>query len=116
MKKVKSVDEYISLYPRDVQSKLKEVRKAIKSSAPKSIEKISYGMPYYGYDGRLVYFAAAKNHIGVYFMPRTMAKHEREVAKYRTGKATLQFPLDKKIPIALIRKLVKTAVKVNEAN
>lgn len=63
MNKPKSVDDYIDKAPREVQAKLKEMRKIIKSAAPRAEEKISYGMPYYGYKGRLAYFAYFKDHM-----------------------------------------------------
>ncbi len=69
MKTAKNVDEYIANAPEELQSKLKQLRKVIKDSAPEALEKISYGMPYYGYKGRLAYFAYAKEHIGLYIPP-----------------------------------------------
>lgn len=114
MKKVKDVDEYIANAPKDVQPKLKQLRKVIKETAPKAEEKISYGMPYYGYKGRLVYFAFAKNHIGLYAMPPTIKDHIDELKKYSTTTATIRFPLDEKLPIVLIKKLIKVGIKRNE--
>ncbi|MBI5045333.1 MAG: DUF1801 domain-containing protein [Candidatus Levybacteria bacterium] len=114
MKKATSVDEYISTAPKDIQEKLQQIRQLIKEVAPDAIEKISYGMPYYGYKGRLVYFAYAKNHIGLYAMPSYLEGYASEIQKYRTGKATLSFPLDKELPLKLIRELIKEGVKHNE--
>jgi len=127
MKKAKDVDEYIAAAPKDVQQKLKDLRKAIKSCAPKAEEKISYGMPYYGYKqslaskspgkGRLAYFAYFKNHIGLYAMPPIVDDYKNELKKYQTAKATIRFPLNEKLPIPLIKKLIKAGVKRNdEAN
>ncbi len=115
MKKAKDVDEYITNAPKDVQGKLRQLRKAIVDIAPEASEKISYGMPYYGYKGRLVYFAYAKNHIGLYAMPGSLKGYEEELKKYQTGKATIRFALDKELPMALIKKLIKAGVKNNEA-
>lgn len=114
MKKFTTVDEYIANAPKEVQAKLKELRKIIKEVAPEAEEKISYGMPYYDYKGRLAYFAYAKNHIGLYAMPSYLEGHESDIKKYRTGKATLSFPLDKELPIGLIKKLLEVGVKYNE--
>ncbi len=114
MKRAKSVDEYIATAPKEVQGKLKELRSAIRSTAPGAQEKISYGMPYYGYKGRLAYFAYAKHHIGLYAMPPIVDDHKNELKKYQTSKATSRFPLDEKLPLALIKKLIKTQVKKNE--
>ncbi len=113
MYQVKDVDEYIANAPKEVQEKLKQLRKAIKSVASDANEKISYGMPYYDYKGRLVYFAFAKKHIGLYIPPPIIEQHKNELKDYVTAKSTVQFPLDKNLPIALIKKLVKARVEWN---
>lgn len=109
------MDEYIASAPEDVQVKLRELRTVIKTTAPNAQEKISYGMPYYGYKGRLVYFAHAKKHIGLYIPTPIIEEHKNELKDYHTAKATVQFPLDKKLPLALIKKLVKARVRKNDA-
>ena len=114
MKRARTVDEYIANAPEELQSKLKQLRKIIKDCAPDALEKISYGMPYYGYKGRLAYFAYAKNHIGLYITPPVIAEHKKELKEYKTATATIRFPLDKKLPLTLIKKLVKARVKKNE--
>jgi len=114
MKPVKDVDEYIASAPKDLQSKLKQLRKAIKDSAPKALEKISYGMPYYGYKGRLVYFAYFKNHIGLYIPTPVIEEHKKELKDYETAEATVRFPHKERLPIMLIKKLVKARIKKNE--
>lgn len=113
-KQVKTVDAYITSSPKETQGKLKEVRKAIKAVVPSAEEKISYGMPYYGYKGRLVYFALARNHIGLYVPPPIIEEHAKELKNYTTAKATIQFPLEKKLPLSLIKKLVKARKEYNE--
>jgi uncharacterized protein YdhG (YjbR/CyaY superfamily) len=113
MSRANTVDEYIKNAPKEVQSKLKELRRLIKSSA-KVEEKISYGMPYYGYKGRFAYFAFAKKHVGLYVMPPIVANHKKDLKGYVTSKATVQFLLDKKLPVAVIKKLLKASVKQNE--
>ncbi len=112
--KIRTVDEYIANAPKQIQSRLKELRSAIKSAAPKASEKISYGMPYYSYKGRLIYFGFAKNHIGIYTMPPIVEEFGKELKKYQTGKATIRLPLDENLPIELIKKLVKARVKFND--
>jgi uncharacterized protein YdhG (YjbR/CyaY superfamily) len=109
------VDGYIAAAPKEAQNKLREIRKAIKSVAPKAEEKISYGMPYYSYEGRLAYFAAFKDHVSLFAMPPIVGAEKAELRKYQTGKSTLRFPLDEKLPVPLIRKLVRAGVKRNEA-
>jgi uncharacterized protein YdhG (YjbR/CyaY superfamily) len=114
MKKApKDVDAYIESAPEEVREKLKEIRAAIKKSAPTAVERISYGMPYYDYRGRLAYFAFAKAHIGLYIPPPVIDEHKNELADYDTAKATVRFPLDKKIPVTLIKKLIKTRIEKN---
>ena len=113
MKKAKDVDEYIAKAPKEVRGKLKELRAIIKSAAPKAEERISYGMPYYGYKGRLVYFRLSRAHIGLYVPTPVIEEHKSELKDYETAKATVHFPLEAKLPLALIKKLVKARVKKN---
>ena len=113
--KPKSVDAYIAAAPKEVQSKLRELRTAIREAAPTAEERISYSMPYYGYKGRLAYFATFKNHIGLYVPTPVIEEHKGELKGYETAKATVRFPLDKKLPVALIKKLIRARVKKNEA-
>lgn len=115
MKKAKTVDEYIDSAPKEVQGKLKEIRSAIKETAPDAQEKLSYGMPYYGYKGRLAYFAHAKDHVGLYVPPPVIQDFKKELESYSMATATVRFPLNKKLPIALIKKLVKARININEA-
>ena len=112
---VKDVDAYITRAPREWQSRLRALRAALKSAAPAAVERISYGMPYYEHKGRLVYFSLSKAHIGLYIPGPILAEHKAELAGYETTAATLRLPLDKKLPVALIKKLVKARLKLNEA-
>ncbi len=72
-------------------------------------------MPYYEYKGRLAYFAAFKKHIGLYVPTPVVEEHEKELKDYEAVKATVRFPIDKPLPIALVKKLVKARMKKNEA-
>jgi uncharacterized protein YdhG (YjbR/CyaY superfamily) len=115
MKKApKDVDEYIARTPKEMQNKLREVRAAIREASPTAVESISYGMPYYNYRGRLAWFGLAKTHIGLYLRPPVVEEHKDELAEYETTKSTVRFPLDRKIPVPLIKKLVKARMKKNE--
>lgn len=111
----KDVGEYISRAPKEAQGELEELRAAIREAAPTAVERISYGMPYYDYKGRLAYFRVTKAHIGLYIPPPGIEEHKNELADYETAKATVRFPLDKKLPVALIKKLVKAGMTKNEA-
>lgn len=115
MKKPKTVNEYIASAPKELRSRLQALRSAISRTAPKAEEKLSYGMPYYGYHGRLAYFAYAKKHIGLYVPPPVVADHKKELKQYETAMATVRFPNDKPLPLALIKKLIKARMKINEA-
>jgi uncharacterized protein YdhG (YjbR/CyaY superfamily) len=114
-KRPRDVDEYIALAPMEVQDKLREVRAAIREAAPAAVESISYGMAYYEYRGRLAWFGLAKNHIGLYLRPPVIQEHMKELVGYETTKSAIRLPLDKKIPVTLVKKLVKARVKKNEA-
>lgn len=114
MKKPKDVDSYIESAPKEVRAKLVQLRKIIKTTAPKADERISYGMPYYEYKGRLAYFLAAKNHIGLYIPTPVIAEHRKGLRNYSTSAGTIRFPLDEVLPTALIRKLVRARIGKNE--
>lgn len=110
------VESYIAAAPKEAKNKLREIRKAIKSVAPKAEEKISYGMPYYSYKGRLAYFAAFKDHVSLFAVPPIVGAGKGELRKYQTGKSTLRFSLDEELPLPLIRKLVRAGVRRNESS
>ena len=110
-----SIDEYIAAFPEDVQTILKEMRAAIQAAAPDATEKISYQMPTFHLNGNLVHFAAFKNHIGFYPVPSGIEAFKKELSKYAQGKGSVQFPLDKPLPIALIKKRVKFRAAENAA-
>ena len=113
--KAESVEAYIAAAPKGVQGKLKELRAIIRKTAPSAEERISYGMPYYAYKGRLAYFSFWKAHIGLYLPTPVIAEHEKDLAAYETTSATVRFPLAKKLPAALIRKLIRARMKKNDA-
>lgn len=115
MPRPKNVDAYIAAAPKELRGKLKELRAIIKKAAPSAAERISYGMPYYAYNGRLVYFSLATAHIGVYIPTPVIEEHESDLNGYDAAKATIRLPLDKKLPAALLRKLIKARMKKNEA-
>lgn len=110
----KDVDEYIKNSPKEAQRKLTELRNAIRETAHMALEKISYGMPYYGYKGRVAYFRLAKKHIGLYIPPPILDEFKDELKDYETAKATVRFPLDEELPIALIKKMIKSRIRINE--
>lgn len=110
----KTIDEYIAGCPADVQERLQKIRATIRKAAPKATEVISYQMPAFKQHGNLVYFAAAKKHIGFY-PPVSDVALKKEAAVYAGPKGNLKFPLDQPIPYALITKIVKVRVKEDAA-
>lgn len=110
---VNSIDEYISSFPPEVQEILKNIRRVIKESAPDAEEKISYQMPAFVLNGNLVYFAAFKNHIGLYPTPSGIAAFKDELSQYKGAKGSVQFPLNKPMPYELISRIVKFRVAEN---
>jgi len=108
-----TIDEYISSFPKDIQKVLEEIRSAIRKAAPDAVEAISYGIPTFKLNGNLVHFAAFKNHIGFYPTPNGIEEFEKELSVYKQGKGSVQFPLDKPLPLTLITKIVKYRAKKN---
>jgi uncharacterized protein YdhG (YjbR/CyaY superfamily) len=112
-----SVDEYIGTFPEDVQKILVEVRTIIKSIVPDAKEKISYQIAAFELNGKnLIHYAGWKNHISMYPVPEGTDAFNKEMANYVDGKGTIKFPLDKPLPLDLIRKIVKFRVADNLKN
>ena len=93
-----------------MQGKLRKLRNVIREAAPDAEEKISYRIPAFALHEDLVYFAAFKNHIGFYPTGSGVATFEKELSAYKTGRGSVQFPIDKPIPYELVRKIVKFRV------
>ena len=112
---IKSVNEYIQTFPKDIQDLLEKVRLTILKKAPEAVESISYGMPAYKTFGKaLVYFAGYKKHIGFYATPTGHTEFSNELSNYKQGKGSVQFPIDHPIPYWLIEQIVIFRVKENE--
>lgn len=109
-----SVDEYIGTFPKEVQKILKGLRQAVRAAAPGAEEKISYQMPSFWLKGIVVYFAAFKNHIGFYPTAVGVQAFKKELSVYKGAKGSVQFPLDKPLPLTLISKIVKFRVRENQ--
>jgi uncharacterized protein YdhG (YjbR/CyaY superfamily) len=108
MDKFNSVDEYISSFPPIIQENLILIRQSIKKTAPEAKESISYDMPAYKLNGRiLVYFAAFKNHVGFYPLPSSIELFKADLSKYKHAKGSVQFPLNEPMPLELIKRIVK---------
>lgn len=111
----KNVDAYIARYPSDVQAILQRIRRILRDAAPDAKESISYGIPTFTLNGVLLYFAAFKNHIGLYPPVKGDAGLEKAIAPWAGEKGNLRFPLDQPIPWDLLTRIAKFRVKQNLA-
>lgn len=112
-KKVKfdSIDQYIAAFPEETQKLLEALRSTIKAAAPGAVEKITYQMPTFDLNGRhLVFFSAWKHHIGIYPIPAGDETFQKEISQYKSAKSSLNFPIDKPLPVKLIRRFVQFRV------
>jgi uncharacterized protein YdhG (YjbR/CyaY superfamily) len=107
----KTIDEYIAILPPDVQRILKKIRSTIRKVVPQAKERISYRMPTFTQDGDIIYFAAFKNHIGIFPPVRGDGKLRKDLSQYRGPKGNLKFPLDEPIPYELIARVAKSRMK-----
>lgn len=106
----KNTDEYIAMFPKDVQQTLEKIRKTIKKSAPEAVEQIAYQMPAFKLDGKpLAYYAAYASHIGFYPTPEGISAFKKELSKYKTAKGSAQFPIDD-VPYDLIKQIIEFMV------
>ena len=113
--KPKTIDEYIHGFPEETQLYLEQIRASIKKSAPDAQEAISYGIPAFMMNKTyLVYFAGYKKHVSMYPVPKGDETFQEEISPYRAGKGTLQFTLEKKLPMRLISKVVKYSIQANK--
>lgn len=112
---ITTIDGYIATFPASTQALLQQMRATITKAAPDAEEAISYGMPTFKLQGNLVHFAGYKNHIGFYPAPSGIVTFADELEKYKTSKGAIQFPIDEKLPVALIAKIVKYRIKENLA-
>jgi uncharacterized protein YdhG (YjbR/CyaY superfamily) len=108
-----TIDDYVAALPKDVRSKLQDLRRAIRDSAPGAEEVISYQMPAFKLNGVLVYFAAFKSHIGFYPTSSGVEAFKEELASYEVTKGTIRFPLDKPLPLELVKRIVEFRVREN---
>lgn len=113
-KKFTTIDEYHAAFPQQVQDILAEIRDTIKSTAPDAKEVISYNMPAFKQHGVLVYYAAYQHHIGFYSLPSGNKAFQKELAKYKQGKGSIQFPIDEPMPLKLITDMVKFRLKEDQ--
>lgn len=106
-----TIDDYIAGFPREVREVLGQIRATIKRAAPDADEAIKYRVPTFVLNGNLVHFAAFKNHIGFYPTPSAIAAFKDELSRYESAKGSVQFPLDRPMPLRLIERIVRFRVK-----
>jgi uncharacterized protein YdhG (YjbR/CyaY superfamily) len=109
----KTVTEYIDAAPKEAQRKLREMRACIRKCAPGAKESLKWGMPAFSYRRILVTFAAHKRHIGFYPTPSAVKAFAKDLSKFATARGSIQFPLEKRLPLPLIRKI--TVFRVRES-
>ena len=103
----KNIDAYIAAFPKNIQQMLEQVRATIKKAAPDATEAIKYTIPTFVlHNKNLAHFAAFTSHIGFYPTPTGIEEFAKELSVYKTGKGSVQFPLDQPMPLALITKIV----------
>ena len=106
--RLQTVDNYLALVPEPARSTLQRMRTAIRSAVPaETTEAISYGIPAFNYKGPLVWFAAFSNHCSFFPTASVIQAFKDDLKGYKTSKGTIQFPVDKPLPAALVKKMVK---------
>src|SRR5258705_24147 len=112
----KNVDESLAGVPEPARSTLNKMRAAIRSAVPpEAAETISYGMPAFKHKGVLVWFAAFSNHCSLFPTASVIEAFKHELKRYSTSKGTIQFPVNKTLPAALVKKLVKARIAQSES-
>jgi len=112
----KDVDDYISWFPEETQKLLAEIRSLIRTNASEAEETISYNIPAYKLNGILIYFAGFQKHVSMYPAPRENEAFMAELSNYKGGKGTIQFPLNKPLPVDLIRRIILFRKENNSQN
>jgi uncharacterized protein YdhG (YjbR/CyaY superfamily) len=110
-RKPKTISGYIKAAPEAAREKLHEMLTCIRAAAPGATESLKWGMPAFSYQRILVTFAVFKHHIGFYPTPSAVKAFEKSLSKFKTAKGSIQFPLDKPLPLVLIRKITMFRVK-----
>jgi len=106
-----TIEEYIDAAPLESQDKLRQMHQCVRESAAGATESLKWGMPAYSHQKILVTYAAFKHHIGFYPMPSAIKAFAKDLKNYKTAEGSVQFPLDQKLPLALIKKIVRFRVK-----
>ena len=106
-----TIDDYIAAFPPDVQKILQQVRTTIRNAAPDAVEALKYGIPTFVLGENLVHFGGFKTHVGFYPSPSGIEAFKKDLSVYDGAKGSVKFPLDKRMPLALITRIVKFRVQ-----
>lgn len=113
--KPKSISDYIAGLPSKAQKHMEQIRALIKKTVPEAEETISYGMPAFNLNGHyLIYFGGYRDFVSLYPAPRENPAFKEEIAAYAGGKGTVRFPLEKALPLRLIKKIIQFRLKDNK--
>ena len=110
--KPKTVNEYINIAPKEARRKLRNMRACLRKAAPKAEESLKWGMPAFSHKRILFTYAGFRYHIGFYPTPSAVRAFAKDLSNFKTAKGSIQFPLDKPLPLPLIRKIARFRVKV----
>jgi uncharacterized protein YdhG (YjbR/CyaY superfamily) len=113
VKKPANIDEYIASFDSEIQNLLELFRGTVKQVAPEATETISYGMPAFKQNGMLIWFAAHTNHIGFYPRASAIEKFRKELSDFKSAKGSVQFPMNKPLPVDIIRQIVQFRLMEN---
>jgi uncharacterized protein YdhG (YjbR/CyaY superfamily) len=112
MRTARTIDDHIRQFPASTQKLLRQIRRTIRATAPGAVETISYGIPTFDLNGaHLIHFAGYAHHIGLYPGSLAIEVFRKELSRYDTSRGTVQLPLDRPLPLALIRRIVKHRVE-----
>lgn len=115
MEKYTTIDQYIASFSQETQKILQQLREDLQKMVPEAKQKISYAIPTFELNGNLIHFAGYKNHIGLYPGSKAIEVFAEDLKGYHTSKGTVQFPIDKPLPMDLIKKIVDFCVAQNLA-
>jgi len=110
VRNVRSIDEYIRRFPKSTQKVLRQMRRTIQAAAPEAEETIKYGIPTFWLNGNLVHFGGFEHHVSFFPTSSPMKPFKAELTRYETSRGTIRFPVDKPLPLSLIRKIVRFRV------
>jgi len=115
-KKPKNITEYINAAPKEARKKLREMRACLRKAAPRAEESLKWGVPAFSYHRILFTFAAFRHHLSLYPTPRAVQAFAKDLSKFQTSSSTIQFPLDKPLPLPLIHKIAAFRVRESKEN